>query len=235
MNKRRLIYAGVVMMLLSAFLFLMITGSRKIATSVSAQPRRPLPKVLIDAGHGGEDGGAVGVGGVIEKEINLSISASVADFLTLCGFDVTMTRGDDSDLSSEGESIKTRKYSDMTNRLKLYNADNTAVVSIHQNQFTDSSAHGTQVFYSPNHADSERLAQCIRGSVTALLQPENDREIKKAGKSIYLLKNAENPAVIVECGFISNPEECALLCDSDYQQQMSFAVSTGFLDYINSM
>lgn len=234
MKLRRLVYPSIVVLLLFTFLFLMLAGSRKIATSVSAQPKRPLPQVLIDAGHGGEDGGAIGVGGVIEKDINLEISLKTCDMLRLFGYKVSMTRTDDSDLSGEGETIKARKYSDMTNRLKLYNSPNTAVLSIHQNQFSNTAAKGTQVFYSPNHEKSAVLAECIKGSVTAQLQPENEREIKAAGKSIYLLKNAENPAVIVECGFISNTEECALLCDSDYQQKLSFAVSTGFTDYINS-
>ena len=117
--------------------------------------------VFIDAGHGGEDGGAV-VDDVIEKDINLAISKDVSDLLNFFGYDITMTRTGDSSLSDEGNSIKSRKNSDMKARLKLFNSDkNNLVISIHQNKFSNASSKGTQVFYSPNNENSKKLADCI--------------------------------------------------------------------------
>ena len=126
-------------------------------------------------------------------------------------------------------------YNDMKKRLQIFNAaQNNVVMSIHQNQFSNTSSHGTQVFYSPNHENSLRLADAIKHSVTAQLQPENERQSKPAGKEIFLLKNATVPAVIVECGFLSNPAEREKLIQDSYQKDISFAITTGFLDYWNT-
>ena len=152
--------------------------------------------------------------------------------LKLFGFDVSMTRKSDDALTNEGEDVKQRKYNDMKMRLDMYNssADNI-IISIHQNKFSSASSHGAQVFYSPNNEYSLQLAESMRNSIVSMIQPDNERECKKAGKEIYLLKNTNNPAVIVECGFISNQNECKLLLDKSYQKKMALAVTTGFLDY----
>ena len=146
-----------------------------------------------------------------------------------------MTRTDDNDISEEGDTIRERKLSDMKKRLSIFNssADNT-IISIHQNKFSNTTSHGTQVFYSPNNDNSSALAESIHCSVKAQLQPDNERKCKPSDDGIYLLKNTTQPAVIVECGFLSNREECARLADEGYQKQMSFAITTGFLDYFNT-
>ena len=152
--------------------------------------------------------------------------------LKLFGFDVSMTRSSDNALTNEGKDVKQRKYNDMKMRLDMYNssADNV-IISLHQNKFSSASSHGAQVFYSPNNENSLRLAESMRNSVVSMIQPDNERECKKAGKEIYLLKNTDNPAVIVECGFISNQNERKLLLEKSYQKKMALAVTTGFLDY----
>ena len=215
------------------FLFLMLRSTRRI-TLETAAPVRTLPPVLIDPGHGGEDGGAVS-GDVLEKHINLAVSHDVADLLRLCGYTVSMTRDTDDALTNEGEDVRKRKYNDMKMRLDLYNATpDNVVVSIHQNKFDAAASHGAQVFYSPNHPNSAVLAEALRKSVTGMLQPDNTRTCKTAGKEIFLLKNARVPAVIVECGFISNRQERELLVTDDYQKQLALAIAAGLMNYVNT-
>lgn len=234
MRRKRILFAVAVIICFALFTALMIRSTDNIGLDVSALPERKIPGVLIDPGHGGEDGGAV-TGDVLEKNINLSVSQDTADLLTFFGFDVNMTRTTDNALTNEGEDVKKRKYNDMKMRLDMYNSsENELVVSIHQNKFSNSASYGSQVFYSPNNEKSAYLAECIRFSVKQMLQPENERECKAAGREIYLLKNTDKPAVIVECGFISNKEEREKLLDEEYQKQISLAVSTGIINYCNT-
>ena len=233
MKRKQLLSAAIILLCLSVFLFLTLRSTRRI-TLETAAPVRTLPPVLIDPGHGGEDGGAVS-GDVLEKHINLAVSHDVADLLRLCGYTVSMTRDTDDALTSEGEDVRKRKYNDMKMRLDLYNATpDNVVVSIHQNKFDAAASHGAQVFYSPNHPNSAVLAEALRKSVTGMLQPDNTRTCKTAGKEIFLLKNARVPAVIVECGFISNRQERELLVTDDYQKQLALAIAAGLMNYVNT-
>ena len=231
MKLKKLLPAAAIMLCITVFVMLMIKSTDRLTLNTSAEAQEKKPNLIIDAGHGGEDGGAV-VGDVLEKDINLDISNDTADLLKLFGFDVSMTRSSDNALTNEGKDVKLRKYNDMKMRLDMYNssADNV-IISIHQNKFSSASSHGAQVFYSPNNENSPQLAESMRSSIVSMIQPDNERECKKAGKEIYLLKNTNNPAVIVECGFISNQNECKLLLDKSYQKKMALAVTTGFLDY----
>lgn len=223
-------------LIIFAVSFVLIMSSVvNINVNVSNNTIKKLPDIVIDPGHGGEDGGAVNDSGVLEKNINLSISNDTADLFSFLGFDVTKTRSEDCSLSDDGDTVHKRKVADMKKRLEKYNSsDNNVVISIHQNKFTESQYHGTQIFYSKNNEKSKLLAENIKYSVKAQLQPDNERECKAADKSIYLLHNAKVPSVIVECGFISNKEECQNLLCEDYQKQMSYAIVTGFLDYYNT-
>ncbi len=233
MKRKQLLSAAIILLCLNVFLFLMLRSTRRI-TLETAAPVRTLPPVLIDPGHGGEDGGAVS-GDVLEKHINLAVSHDVADLLRLCGYTVSMTRDTDDALTNEGEDVRKRKYNDMKMRLDLYNATpDNVVVSIHQNKFDAAASHGAQVFYSPNHPNSAVLAEALRKSVTGMLQPDNTRTCKAAGKEIFLLKNARVPAVIVECGFISNRQERELLVTDDYQKQLALAIAAGLMNYVNT-
>ena len=231
MKLKKLLPAAAIMLCITVFVMLMIKSTDRLTLNTSAEAQEKKPNLIIDAGHGGEDGGAV-VGDVLEKDINLDISNDTADLLKLFGFDVSMTRSSDNALTNEGKDVKLRKYNDMKMRLVMYSssADNV-IISIHQNKFSRAASHGAQVFYSPNNEYSPQLAESMRNSIVSMIQPDNERECKKAGKEIYLLKNTNNPAVIVECGFISNQNECKLLLDKSYQKKMALAVTTGFLDY----
>ena len=185
--------------------------------------------VILDAGHGGFDGGA-SAGDVLEKDINLKIALFLADHLKLSGYDVILTREDDSATNDEGDRIRSKKISDMKNRLALMKSYPDAFfVSIHLNKYSDSQPKGTQVFYSQKTTESKLLAQSIHQTVKELLQSDNHREIKPATRDTYLLYNAPIPAVIVECGFLSNPAELALLKTEEYQKKMAFAVYCGII------
>lgn len=235
MKIKKYFFPCICFALLSAFVFLMISAALNIKVSVSSENVKSMPTIVIDAGHGGEDGGAVSESGVLEKDINLSISNDTSALFYLLGFDVTQTRKTDIALDNGEDTIRKRKVSDMKKRLEIFNSskENT-IISIHQNKFSESKYHGTQIFYSPNNPKSKQLADSIKYSVKGLLQPDNERECKKADSGIYLLKNTNNPAVIVECGFISNGEECKNLLDSQYQKQMAFSITAGFLSYYNT-
>ena len=191
-----------------------------------------MPHIVIDAGHGGEDGGAE-VDGVLEKDINLNIANKLADILRLCGYQVTEIRDEDiSVYTDDAETLRQKKTSDLKHRAEIFNEDaDNIVVSIHQNKFDNSAYSGTQVFYSTNNENSVILAESIRNSVVSLLQKDNTRELKPASSDIYVLDQAEVPAVIVECGFLSNSEERAKLLDENYQSEMAYAVAMGVLEY----
>ncbi len=186
------------------------------------------PLLVVDPGHGGEDGGAT-VAGISEKDVNLAVSLRVGDFCTLFGVPVLLTRTDDrllydayGDLSDYRGKQKTY---DLRNRLRMAEESGAAVLlSVHQNQFPQTRYSGMQVYYSPNDPGSGELAERIRLSGRMLLDPYNDRETKRATNAIYLLHRIRIPAVLAECGFLSNPDERELLCTPSYQTRIAAAL-----------
>ena len=189
--------------------------------------------VVVDAGHGGEDGGATGVHGELEKDINLAIALELQRLLEQHQFEVVMVRDWDTDLSDQNlPTVAQRKRSDLQRRLRLVEESGDCVLlSIHQNFFTESQYSGAQVFYSANDPRGAALAEAIRASIVETLQPENTRQ-NKVGEGVYLLEQCQVPAVLVECGFLSNPEEAAALADPDYQKQMAQAIYNGLVRYL---
>ncbi len=180
-------------------------------------------RIVLDAGHGGKDGGAESVTGSKEKQLNLDISLSMRETLHILGYEVIMTRESDVELThSDGG---TRKMQDLKGRLEIAqsNADAT-FVSIHMNKFPQSKYSGLQVYYSPNHKDSFALAKTVQDTVKNTLQPDNDRKIKKADSTIFLLHKIESPAILVECGFLSNQNEAELLDTSEYREKLSSSI-----------
>ncbi len=196
--------------------------------NLAANTTPRTPHIVIDAGHGGEDGGASAPDGTAEKAVNLAIARTLADVLRVMGFTVTETRTEDVMLHTEGASLRERKVSDMKHRLAVYETADLAV-SIHQNHFSQSKYFGTQVFYSKNHPDSTAVAERIRQSVVNLLQPNNTRPLKTADSNIYLLSRTTRPAVLVECGFLSNPQESKQLQDPVYQRKLALAIFGGIV------
>jgi len=202
--------------------------------TVSTMPENELV-IIIDAGHGGIDGGAVGVNGTVEKRINLEIALQLRDVLSAAGYNVIMTRETDMSIhDSNAVTINQMKVSDLRNRLELTRRyPNSILVSIHQNTLTNPSVTGAQVFYSGNHSDSAKLAQSIQNHFNEYIQISDDREIKQAGKNLFLFYNAQNVAVLAECGFLSNSEEEALLCTPEHQADIVFTIYCGLIDYLN--
>lgn len=229
------------MLLSGAIVIVLILLSWKILSSWSMAthtvPEIPTKTVVIDAGHGGVDGGAVASTGVIEKDLNLQIAQYLKPLLEAQNFTVIMVRETDLSLHDPAaDSIRSKKKSDLRNRLALINEHPDAlVVSIHQNTFTESQYRGAQMFYGVHHPQSPIAAQYIQDAIVAELQPDNQRKIKKAPSSVFLLQHAKPAMVLVECGFLSNPEELALLSSDSYQQHMAGAIANGIVNYYNGV
>ena len=184
--------------------------------------------IILDAGHGGEDGGAVADDGTMEKTLNLDIALRLRDFLELAGYRVYMTRTDDISLCAD----KFIKKEDMLNRIQLSREHPQAIfVSIHLNKFSMKQYNGAQVFYSENHEDSFLLAQLIQESIKDNLQPQNTRQIKVGNDNSILLRSITQPAVIVEGGFLSNSEELALLKTDQYRAKLDYCIFMGIVTY----
>ena len=190
---------------------------------------------MANSAHGGFDGGAVASDGTVEKDINLDIALMLGNMLSLNGTNVIYTRTDDTGTDTvDSDEIRKKKKNDLQNRLKLMEENPDCIfVSIHLNKFTTSSANGAQVFYSPGHELAYTLAQSIQQKIASNIQQDNSRVVKKGTKDTYLLYNAPVPAVIVECGFLSNKKELEALKDPVYQAKMAFCIFSGIYDYFN--
>lgn len=201
----------------------------------AASEKNIFQTVIVDAGHGGPDGGTSAADGTLEKDINLQIATKLNEMLKAMGIETVMIRDTDVSIHNDGaDTIRQKKISDLKNRLNIINnAENAIFVSIHQNHFSDSKYSGTQVFYSKNNPLSDSLADSIRHSVISYLQTDNTREIKQSGTEIYLLHHAQIPAVMVECGFLSNINETENLKNEEYQRKIAFLIAVGIVDFFN--
>ena len=202
---------------------------------LSASTDRSVYKtVIIDAGHGGEDGGASSTSGLVEKNVNLDIANILYDMLKANGIDVIMTRVDDRLLYDRNVDFKGRKKKlDLAARLNIAESTPDAVfVSIHMNSYPDAKYSGLQVWYSPNSPDSKALAENIRSTNVKMLQPNNKRATTAAGSSIFILNNAHCPSVLVECGFLSNTDEAALFETEEYKQKVAFVIFCSLVEFL---
>ncbi len=222
----------ILFVIIISFLIKFTAECNERALNASA-PVSASNSVILDAGHGGIDSGAVGIDSTLEKDINLKITYKLKALLELNGYNVIMTRSDDNSIhNKDAVTIREQKISDIKNREKIIKDNPDAIfVSIHQNKFSDPSVHGTQVFYSGNNPDSSVLAQKISESVIELLNPDKQRKIKKSGTEIYLLYNSEIPCVMVECGFMSNATDMKMLKDENYQKLLALSVLNGIQNY----
>ena len=225
---------SIISILLTIVLFFTIlTVDKTLNVSSNKFITTDAPVIIIDAGHGGEDGGAVVQDSIVEKDINLTIAQKTNDILSLFGFKTYMVRETDKLIyDSDSKTQRQKKNSDLRNRLSLMNNfENCLYISIHQNKYEDSRIWGAQTFYSPNDEQSPILAEFIQSSIVSLIQPNNKRVIKKTGTNVFVIYNATKPAIMVECGFMSNNDELSKLKDDKYQNQMSFSISNGILNY----
>lgn len=228
MKKRIELYMAVALLLTAGIL------SRKgavLVQNLKAEERKNC--IVIDAGHGGDDPGKIGVNGALEKDINLIIAGKVKSRLEKAGIQVVLTRDSDKSLHDAGSD--NQKVSDMRNRCALIDKTNPIfTVSIHQNSYTEEYVKGPQCFYYEQSPDGELVAGMIQESLIALLNPESKRDAK-ANSSYYLLKKTTVPTVIVECGFLSNWEEAARLTSEEYQDKVAEAVAEGILQSLEHL
>lgn len=186
--------------------------------------------LVLDAGHGGEDGGAVSLTGVPESQINLAIVLKLRDVLGLYGVDPILLRETDVSLhDGDANTLREKKRSDLKNRVAAIEAvEGGTLLSIHQNTYPGSRYHGAHVFYAPTEG-SQPLAEHFQNSIKAALQPENERAVKRIPDTVYIMNHVTCPAVLIECGFLTNPEEEALLRDQDYQRKLSAVIAVAWL------
>ena len=200
----------------------------------SVVPENSTKTVILDAGHGGEDPGAVSSFSMAkEKDITLVIAQKTQRLLEEAGYNVIMTRTEDV-LKYEGDNISmtSKRRQDLLNRKKIMDESNAdIVISIHLNSFTDSEYSGAQTFYTKDSLSSKKLAISLQEALREILDPENDREALLKKDDIIITKNCKTTTTIVECGFLSNAEEEALLCDEEYQTKISTAIYLSILEY----
>lgn len=214
--------------------------SGKPDADASATPLPSQPTVVIDAGHGGEDGGAVAVDGTLEKELNLEYAKTVHEMCKLFGIRSVLTRETDTMLYDKYSDVEDytgkKKVYDLKNRLRFTEeaGDNVLFVGIHMNKFPVAKYSGTQIYYSANSPQSKPFAERIQSMVKQKLQPENNREVKKSGTSIFLLNRLRVPAVLAECGFLSNADETERLKDTVYRKEFSLTVVAAIGEFMES-
>lgn len=229
-RNRRILEVFMTVLIFSASFLVGRLGASIMTAGKAQVDNVRIPTIVIDAGHGGIDGGKIGINGEVEKEINLLIAGRLKNLLEQQGIAVVMTRTDDNGLYEENATNK--KQQDMKRRCELINqTEAELVVSIHQNSYTEPSVCGPQVFYYENSAAAKEIAAILQSSLNTLLEIERPREIK-ANDSYYILRKTERPAVIVECGFLSNPAEAALLSTEEYQQKVAEAICAGILQWM---
>ncbi len=217
----------------AALALALVVGMRGGSMVQAIAQSRAARTLVIDAGHGGFDGGAVGSSGTSEQDINLSIAQRVQALAEFFGVHTAMTRTDENALGYDpSRSVRENKIADIKAREQfVQETSNPVFLSIHLNKFSDARYHGAQVFYSPSHPDSRALAEQMQETLAEGCDPANNRQAKQAESTIYLMKKLECPAVIVECGFLSNPEEEQRLSDTEYHKKLAASIVTGYLRY----
>lgn len=227
-------YAWIYLLVLAASIFLSVAASETV-TLVSCILEEPAPvplTVVIDPGHGGEDGGAVSCTGELESRINLSISLRLNDLLRLLGYRTKLTRSEDVSIyGKDAVTVSEKKVSDLRNRVRIVNeTEHALLLSVHQNLFEEAQYHGAQVFYAQT-SGSIQLAEAVQTALRTGLEPSNHRQTKQA-QSVYLMNKIRCPGILVECGFLSNPTEEALLRSEDYQKKLTCAIASGLGTYL---
>ena len=227
--------ALVLVYILIAAIFLSAAYWGSVAVSVLADtiPMERNTVIVIDPGHGGEDGGATSSSGVLESNLNLEISLRLNDLLHLLGYDTVMIRTTDKSVYTNGETIAEKKVSDLKERVRIANATEKGIlISIHQNHFTDSKYSGAQVFYNRNDT-GQRLAEIMQTNLVQTVNRNSNRKSKKAD-GVYLMEHAQIPGVLVECGFLSNTAEDVKLRTPEYQKKLCCVIGATLSQFLNS-
>jgi len=215
----------------AAAVYLISSAVRYNLAAVSALTDPSPLTVVIDAGHGGEDGGTVSADGTRESEVNLSVALRLEQLLALCGLNPELIRRTDTAVYTEGATISEKKVSDLKQRVRfVQETANPILISIHQNHFPEPKYRGAQVFYAASNG-SEALAKQTQNAMRTALDSGNKRQCKPAD-TVYLLSKVSCPAILVECGFLSNPAEAALLQTEAYQKKLICAIGCGLVQFL---
>lgn len=220
-----------------SFFFGEIIPPRSVWHNTAALTDAPrYSTVIIDAGHGGEDGGTSSASGLVEKDVNLEIAKLITKELEKQGINVILTRSDDRLLYDPNSDYQGRKKKlDLAARLEIMkNTEDAIFISIHMNAFTDRSCSGLQVWYSKNIPDSYELAKLIQNNARLRLDTTNKRVVKAATSAIHLLENATCPAVLIECGFLSNPNEAALFEGAEYRGKVAQNIAYSISEFLKT-
>lgn len=218
-------------LVLLVLVYVISSQAGKMAAGVNAKAGKEKPVVVIDAGHGGNDPGKIGIDGTLEKDINLQIANRLKKYLEASDVKVILTREDDNGLYSEKDSRK--KMADMSKRCEIINDVSPALtVSIHQNSYHQEDVFGGQVFYYKRSDKGKELAEILQSRFDYVLGEKNTR-LAKPNDNYYLLLHVRTPIVIVECGFLTNWKESALLNSPDYQDRLAWTIHMGVMEYLN--
>lgn len=224
-----LTYAVIILM----FLVAVHWGNRVVTVMAESQPIERETCIIIDAGHGGIDGGATSCTGRLESAYNLEISMRLNDLFHLLGYDTRIIRTTDTSVYTKGETIAQQKVSDLKERVRIVNeTENGLLLSIHQNNFSDGRYSGAQVFYAQTEG-SEELAKLLQTALVESLNPGSNRKSKKSD-GVYLMEHIERTGVLVECGFLSNPEEEARLRDPEYQRKLCCVIAATVSSFLSN-
>lgn len=214
----------VYIIVLSTLLAIGMCGSKAITTISESVPLKNRMTVIIDAGHGGIDGGATSCSGALESQINLEIATRLNDLMNLLGMNTLMIRTSDISVYTSGDTIAEKKVSDLKERVRIINeTEQCILISIHQNYFSDGRYRGAQVFYAPTDS-SDELAKRLQQELIKSVNPGSNRQTKQADR-VYLMQNVVCPGVLIECGFLSNPEEEVLLQEEQYQKNLCSVIA----------
>jgi N-acetylmuramoyl-L-alanine amidase len=221
-------------LVIAVFSLIAAVGNRVVSTISFAANSLNHHIVVIDPGHGGVDGGATSCTGVLESKINLDIALRLNDMLHLFGVDTVMVRDTDRSVYTQGDTIAQKKVSDLRERVRVINeTSNAFLISIHQNTYPEGKYWGLQVFY-PGTDGSKDFAEKLQTQFKESLMPENNRKIKRAN-GIYLMEHINCPGVLIECGFLSNPREEALLRSEAYQKNLCAVISATYIQHLSDV
>lgn len=231
--KKRISWILVCLVTVACILLLSHFGSRAVTTIAQNTPPEREHCIVIDAGHGGVDGGAISCTGIPESTYNLDIALRLNDLFRFLGYDTRMIRTTDISVYTKGESIAQKKISDLKERVRITNdTENALLISIHQNMFSDSQYSGIQVFYAKT-GESMILAEQIQSVFRDTLNPGSRRQCKKSD-GIYLMEHILHPGILIECGFLSNPQEEAKLRSKEYQQKLCCVIASTVDSYLSN-
>ena len=227
------VFAPFYILVVIVFLGIAHIGSNTVTTihQQKAVPRQH--RFVIDAGHGGIDGGATSCTGMLESQINLEIALRLEDLMHFLGYDTVMIRRTDESIYTEGNTIASQKVSDLKERVRIANeTENAILISLHQNTYADSKYSGAQVFYADD-SQSKQKAQSLQQNLVKILNPESNRK-SRAAKGVYLMEHITCPGVLIECGFLTNPVEESRLRSDTYQKQLCAVIACSLSDFLGT-